>query len=864
MEKIYRAAHPDALALLVLVFYGVGALVAPLAGYAQRRADPPEEPAAPAAESQPPLTTEEAVALPTASPLRATDERTAIATADPEAADPENALTGDAAEPGTERVTRSLSRFLDGSPDIPLRHASASADVSVPLPAAWAPQQLLLRLKYRNSVNLLEEHSQLRVELNGLIVAQFKLDPSRPEGEARIRLPVELLEPGYNQLRFAVAQHTIVGECEDPLAPELWTQIDAVESSLTLDYRSRPVVRSLADIEDMLGKYAWDQARLRIALALGNGEPTTDQLEWGALVAQGAAVRLEYRSLDVELRALSELDRPSADRALFEAAPHQAPDGIVIIGTAAQLAPALGPDWAEKVTDSYLGLLPGDADDPQSADRLVVSGPGPDEVKRAAVALGLIDLPLPDRQDVLIGQLSLPTLPPHSGQRALMGGAVATLADLGIQTTTLGSAFAPANGFSGNGTGGGSAAAPKTSVSLDFWVPAGVFPGRDQHGVLTLDFSYGAKLRGDSVLDLTLNGIFVRSIPLDVAVGATQLGYQVRFPFDLLVAGQNRLEITPQMVPSFTDLCQLRQGENLRFTLFDSSSLMLPDVDRLVSLPDLTAFSRAGFPLLKDPTGSDLGVQLATADAQTIAAAWTILGRLAQLIQMPLYRAQIGYEPFPAKFAQLVVGPVDAIDPDLLASAPVAIREGQLWVTYPVLELIAPRAGSGSWAERGLARLQRFVDPPPGVASSRDAVIGFEQEDKGSGRSASLFGRQGGLFEFQANAKPGRPVLLLTASTPELLQKRAARLVQPDFWYNLSGGFALWDDRDESLVTRPVQERFTVGHVSPANRANYLLNTYPQALLATALLLILLLVSLLFIVTRRFRRQSGAGAVNEE
>jgi hypothetical protein len=291
---------------------------------------------------------------------------------------------------------------------------------------------------------------------------------------------------------------------------------------------------------------------------------------------------------------------------------------------------------------------------------------------------------------------------------------------------------------------------------------------------------------------------------------------------------------------------------------------MLPDVDRLVSLPDLTVFSRAGFPLLKDPTGGEFGVQLATTDRETIAAAWTVLGRLAQLVQMPLFRAQIGYEPFPAKFAQLVVGPVDAISPELLASAPVAMRDGRLWVTYPVLDLIAPKERSGSWAERGLARLQRFIEPPAGEARSRDAMVGFDKDTTGLGQSHSLFGRQGGLFEFQANTALGQPILLLTASTPELLQERAARLVQPDFWYNLSGGFALWDDRDESLVTRPVQERFTVGHVSPANRANYFLNTYPQALLAIALLLILLLVSLLFVVTRRFRRRSGAGSATEE
>lgn len=770
------------------------------------------------------------------------------------------APNGDTPQPAVMRLKQSLGRFIAGRPDINLRNASATADVNIPIPAAWEPVQLLLRIKYRNSVNLLEAHSQLRVELNGLIIAQFKLDPNRPDGEARIRLPVELLDVGYNQLRFSVAQHTIIGECEDPLAPELWTQVDAVNSSLTLDYRKRAVARTLSEVDDFFGKYAWDQATLRIVMDLSAGPPAPEKLEWGALVAQGAAIRVEYRSLNVELQGLDNLETLATTNTLFA----NAPDALVLIGTAAELRPRLGDEWAMGVTDSYLGLLPGNTEDASSLEQLVVSGKTPDQVKRAAIALGLINLPLPDSPEALIGELELPTLPLNTGQRALLGGAVARFDELGIQTTTLGSALAPSSRFSSTGTAGHSAETLKTTIGLDFWVPAGFYPGRYQQGLIVLDFSYGAKLRGDSVLNLDLNGVFVRGIPLDNPEGATQIGYQVRFPFDLLTAGRNRLEITPNMVPSFTDLCQLRQGENLRFTLFGGSGLMIPDVERLVALPDLSAFSRAGFPLLNDPAGGELGVQLAGNNPRTISAAWTVLGRLAQLVQLPLYRAEIGYEAYPDKFSWLVVGPFSAISPELRARSPIAVRDGLSWVDYPVLDLIEPLAPKGNWAERGLARLQRWIDPPPGGLRSLEAHVGFVDEVQETTSLGTLFGSQAGLFEFQSPANAGATVVMLTAGTPKLLQERAARLVQPDFWYNLSGGFALWGDQDDSLKTQRVKQRFTVGQAGPLNRANFLLNTYPQALLATVLFLILLLVSLLFAVTRWFRRRPGASHPEKE
>jgi hypothetical protein len=476
----------------------------------------------------------------------------------------------------------------------------------------------------------------------------------------------------------------------------------------------------------------------------------------------------------------------------------------------------------------------------------------------------LIDLPLPDRQDVLIGEIKLPDFPRDTGPRALLGGTAASFADLGFKTVTLGSSLEPANTFPTAGRSSGTAEILKTSTDLDFWVPAGFYPGRHQEGIIALDFSYGAKLRSDSVLNIALNGIFVRAIPLDDPVGATQLGYQVRFPFELLVAGRNQLTLSPRMVPSFTDVCQLRQGENLRFTLFESSSVMLPDVERIVSLPDLGVFSRAGFPLLENPTGSEFGVQFGSRHPATVAAAWTLLGRLAQLVQIPLYRAELSYDPFPDKFSWLLVAPITDVDVELRADSPILERDGRFWVKYPLLDLVQPLKPEGNWAERGLARLQRLFEPPASVVDVREADVGFEDAERTSPLSATVFGRQGGLFQLQAESAQKTPVVMLTAATPELLHARAARLVQPDFWYNLSGGFALWDDREDSLTTVRTKHRFTVGQVSPPDRLNFLLNTYPEALVAIVLLLILLFASLLFAVVRRFRRHARIVSATED
>ena len=88
----------------------------------------------------------------------------------------------------------------------------------VPLSPRARLRQATLTLVYTNSISLVASRSQLRVRLNGKVLAQAPLRPDQPEGVLRVNLPPELLEPGYNELAFHVAQH-YVEQCEDPTAP---------------------------------------------------------------------------------------------------------------------------------------------------------------------------------------------------------------------------------------------------------------------------------------------------------------------------------------------------------------------------------------------------------------------------------------------------------------------------------------------------------------------------------------------------------------------------------------------------------------------------------------------------------------------
>ncbi|WP_186342877.1 cellulose biosynthesis cyclic di-GMP-binding regulatory protein BcsB [Allochromatium palmeri] len=757
--------------------------------------------------------------------------------------------TNAASAAGTRRIERSLASFTDAFKDARLLGSRAQINFDIPLPARWEPRELRLDLVYRNSVNLLQAHSQLRVELNGLIIAQLRLDPERPEGRAQIRLPLDLLRVGYNQLVFAVAQHTLVEDCEDPGAPELWTQIDTQGSRLHLDYEPRSLNTSLSALEELFDARLWNKEPWRILMPPSQNAALDDaQLTWGALVAQAIAIHLGFVPPTVESAPLTLGTAQDGSQRRFAAlnASDLLDRDAILIGTRDQLRPILGAEWASSVTDGYLALFAQPNDDTRAL--LIVSGRDAQEVERAATTLAFMETPFPDRAQVLVSDLIPPDIPANSGPGLLPGGVKARFMDLGASTTTLVSPLAPASwftdpGFSGSGT---QVSAVQRHLRLDFWIQPDFHIMGSEDAILSLNFSYGAAFRGDSVLNLLVNGVFVRGIPLDDPVGASLYDYRLRIPSSLLRAGPNRLELVPMLVPLKTDRCQLRQGENLLMTVYGDSALQLPFMTQFSRLPDLALLVQSGFPWIRDLQGRDLAVQVVSGSREAAGAAWTLLARLAQINGVPLHRARLGTAPDTEGRESIVVGVLNDLDPVLRDAAPLYLGEKTSRIDYTTLRVLTEPETALAWWESPLAILQGWFTARP--AEPRE----FESHVTYAGHP---LGRLGLLMAFESPTQTGRSVLLLSATEPQRLLERATQIVQPEYWFNVRGSLVLWNDKPDELRWQPARQTFIIGEGPTEARLSYLFGHYPQALQALLLGLAALLALLLLILMRRFRRR---------
>ncbi len=166
--------------------------------------------------------------------------------------------------------------------------------VVLPISSRQQVSDLTLSLFVTNSISLVSR-SQMAVSINGSVVGQIPFKAIHPETRVRMTIPASLLKTGYNRLTFSVAQH-YTDQCEDPAAPELWSEIDTQRSQLSYTITPRAIDALLANLPHLMDKRLLGS----YSLTLATTENIDDMLvESGSFVAQAAALSREYAPVSV-------------------------------------------------------------------------------------------------------------------------------------------------------------------------------------------------------------------------------------------------------------------------------------------------------------------------------------------------------------------------------------------------------------------------------------------------------------------------------------------------------------------------------------------------------------------------------------
>ncbi|MGE5255992.1 MAG: cellulose biosynthesis cyclic di-GMP-binding regulatory protein BcsB [Hyphomicrobiales bacterium] len=705
--------------------------------------------------------------------------------------------------------------------DHQLRGSMDNYHFTIPIPERWKVQKATLYFSYVNSSALIPHNSRLIFTVRDQPLAQVRLNPDTPEGDVTVPIPGSLLKTGYNPCNLWVSQHYTDEQCEDPFAPELWTWLKLSDAYFIFELEPVPVPKRVSAIADFLfdPRNVFDT---RVNLVIP--ELTPAYLKAASLVASGIALRYQYRTPDL---MLSQAQKPGMDNIL-----------IATRRSLASVAPNLstmveGPGIAvHHLTEKRSAPLPGQPDlveNPHLA-LVVISANEEADIETACRAFASLSYPLPDSPSTRIAALKLPEVDEHMLQKGLLPGKTYTLASLGIRTTEFRSISPP-------------------PLDIDLRFPSDLYLSPNTFTSLILHMAYDAAMRSDSVLNIRLNGKFISGVRLDNPKGDYFKGYRVDIPLSSFKAGMNRLSLEAELTPLHTDKCTLIQTENLRLTIFEDSTVLLPEVPYWIKMPQLDLFFQDAFPMGRWPDLRETAVVLTEKNLAAATAAMNVVALSAQKIGFPPFGLSwlLNYEPEKTRKDLLITGMLTTLPQSVLEKAPIAGID-PLRLSFPQMIRPQPRPAEpiDFWSKAAAPQLRPLNRSDIRAESS---VVDNLSGTLGPGRAA--------LMQLQHPQAAERTVIILTAGIPEDLVAGSKALWDPV----VQGG--CWGDLfvvnlekpDFETLAHLIGPSYYLGNPGRMPALQNFINSHPILSLVALLAILLVLCGLILTLLKRRRRQ---------
>jgi cellulose synthase operon protein B len=665
-----------------------------------------------------------------------------------------------------------LNHFMSENQQVTLKNVSGSYNFSFPISERINPLSAELNLAITNSNLLHERRAQLAIYINNYIVGQIKLNPVNNVVQAKFVIDKEYLRPGYNQLTLKVAQHYTETQCEDWSAPELWTAINSEKSTLTLNYENRPINANLSElnslINDKLDSYS-------LSILRPEGEVTDDYLYWGALIAQGVQLRLKYVPMKLDEQKLEPYQATTAagpakpqdpaktTSSRFNINPDQLKHDAILIGTRTQLEQRIPAEISQSISGAYLGIF--EQDHNKKNFILVISGNNNDEVKKAVQAFALLTSTFPDAQQTVIDKTIFPentVVFPHKS----------IIPDHTYQFSQLGFANKILDSYN-----------PETQ--LDIRIPADLYGTEEKMVQVNLNLAYGAGMRKDSVINISLNGLFNHAIQLKESEGAHYRNYQILIPLRSFSAGQNVLKFSSVLTPSEYGQCAFVQRDNLIVSIYEDSTITFPEVGRGVSLPDLQLLERTSFPLIKNGSGNETVFKVLDDSSDSVATTWHLIAKLASYFETPAFDLNITQGKVPENKNVVLVGKLSKNNEYLLEGSPVQLGELNRFPYQFKEQHLKKEEPFWEW----LDRVVTDKNPPPLSTDIKEESVPIVQ-------TAGL-GEKFLMMSYPSTTSKGNVVVALLSQKDNALYSGVNTLFSSSLWSQLKGSIFSWDSQEK-------------------------------------------------------------------
>ncbi len=667
----------------------------------------------------------------------------------------EMAISEQALETQTgQRFELPLSQLLGDSRPRHLSGVNASLDLSLPLPALKQTSEVTLVLNGTAS-EVLNEHSQLLISLNDRVIEQYPLNVAGETFSHQVKLPVRLLKPGYNSIKLRAIQH-YSEQCEYPLAPQLWSQINVADSGFIIDASQKPVPVLLSELNHLFDRASWrQQESVTVFSAERTSAPLLASL---GLVAQGVAHRYDFVPVTLLHQTLP-ADVATLQREMGSS------QVAVIIGQKKELSGLV--DFSEYPGNGGPGILvqqlPGD----ENQYLLALFAEDDKALKDVAYAFAIPSVPWPERHWASIGKLTLP-------DRAQLEQRFS------IPTQTSGAFPLRALGYQSRTLTGVDA----DSIKLNIW--NNTWQGRMQ---VRVHMAYASGMARQSSLNILTNGVLNGSIPMSDPRGGAYENYAVTIPAGVMRPGWNQLEFQPVMVPqSNGGECQPFFTGNLATTIYADTTVQKFGGDELHK-KDLSMLTGQGYLFTHLPLGKDVAFYLGQSDSATLSAAMTLTAKLSQIYKRPLLNAYFGLareKLNPEVVQHYWIGALNELPEDVKAAVNRDLPDS-VELKVPLIQSASIRVHEGAeWLNTLMEKTGLRKTPPTNLT---EATIEFE-----NGLNDTVY-----AISTQLDDSPDH--IVFTATDADHLQAGMNTLVDYSHWGQLQGLVAFWQPDDDKLTS---------------------------------------------------------------
>ena len=682
-----------------------------------------------------------------------------------------------------------------------MRCISGGQNLSIPIPERWNVHKISLGLHYAVSNNLITQISQMAIKFNGEMVTQMKLNSLEPDVTVDIPLPVEFLTAGYNTVTFQVAQHYLENQCEQPCSPDLWTNISVQDSFVEVEYELKPLPLKLGEAANWIfDPKQFPEAEVHLVM----DSTTPESVTFAGIVASGIARHFDYR----KVRFSHSADiKPGMDNVLVGATGFA---GDTLLKYGVTIPPAEG----GLIKLSHLpGLIGEDVDNKHAL--IVVAGNNEKPLKIAAETFANMSLTYPGTDVLHAYEFTMPDISMYGGRHVLTSDKVYDFNALGVGSVSF-------YGFSGKPTKRGYIG---NNSELSFRLPPDFLIKQNQYAKLSLNFSYGAGMRSDSTLSLSVNEKQVKDIHLDNSAGNFIEGYKIELPTYLFKPGTNTITFKPY-INTQRQVCDAVITDGLFVTIFDNSTLYFPPMPHFVEMPKLELFTLNGFPFTRWPDGFETLVYLPHNNNAAIDTALNLIGMITQRNGFPMFGAEVVFtEPKNWAGEMLVIGKTSDIPDSIMDRAPMQISDISS-IPYPV---------SRGW-------------------DSETSILYSKQK---SGLGAGM----GVVMEFESAQQNGRSIVLATAQSESDLLRLGDAMLDPGILAQMRGDLALvkLDGSEYDLISLTVGKKYSTGNVGNTSWFDSILYANEYVVYALIALAILVLSLILYWLLRRYRARGARG-----